>query len=70
MLPAPVAHVPRVRDARAESVWLPQAEQVLAAAAQVHQADITASPDGAAQIEGLVYLYLKIKGIPQETTTH
>lgn len=52
VLPTSVAHLPRVRDARAEPLRLPQAEQVLPAAAQVHQADIAAGAHGAAQIEG------------------
>lgn len=52
MLPAPVAHLSRVRDARTEPVRLPETEQVLAAAAQVHTADTAAGAHGAAQAQG------------------
>lgn len=52
VLPAPLAHVPRVRDAGAELVRLPQAEQVLAAAAQVHPPDTAAGAHSAAQTQG------------------
>lgn len=51
VLPAPLAHMPCVRDAGAESVRLPQTEQVLASTAQVHQADPTASAHRVAEAQ-------------------
>lgn len=64
MLPAPLSHVPRVRDARTEPVRLPQTEQVLAAAAQVHPPHPATSAHCATQAQskstnhGLVLLLL------------
>ena len=50
-----VAHVPGVWDAGAEPLRLPQAEQVLAPAPQVHQADIAASADCAGEAQGGIF---------------
>lgn len=42
VLPAQEPHLPGVRDVGTESVRLPEAEQILAAATQVHSTDPTA----------------------------
>ena len=52
VFPAQEPHMSGVRDARTELVRLSQAEQVLAAASQVHQADPAAGAHGAAQTQG------------------
>lgn len=65
VLPAPLAHVSRVRDAGAELVRLPQTEQVLAAAAQVHPPHTAAGAYRTTQAQGMVSFYwLVFKRLP------
>lgn len=51
VLPASLAHMPRVRDAGTEPLRLPQTEQVLSSPSEVYQADTAASTYGAAEVK-------------------